>query len=656
MSTHARSPCRVSVCFDRLEARYFFSTYDISGVQAAALDQPQVYAIFRNSPTGNPLGGNAPDDGYAVKAFLDTGASGILLSKEAAASDALNLTRATFNGQKVQFEDIGVAGGDFFDVSTAIYGALAGTTGLGQSDIPVEDFSQTFGPTRVQINQNDADPFFGDELNVIGMPGMVGKVAVMDPTPLNATDPFDLDAMHTFIYSPGTPYNPAAKDTNPGIPATNRHVKLSYGNFAKYTTVTPSGATGPTLASNPFIGPNPVRAAGTVDTTPKIHLTEGSQSADGSFLLDTGAAASFISQNIASKLGVHYRAGTYGGDNPELLDANGNHVANQFTIPIGGIGGAINVAGFFTDSMAIPTTEGESIRFLQAPLLVLDITVEDPSTHAKITLDGDLGMNFLVASIAVDGTTLGDGAAGAFDWITFDQPKGILGLNLPDLPPAPPPPVTNATLKGTIFKDTNANGVRDSGEAAASGWTVWLDLNGNGTKDSTDKSATTDASGNYTFTGLTPKSYTARAVAQSGWRQTLPSGGKAIAVTLTSGQVLGGQNFAFTQRASVSGVVFNDTSRNGVKESSEVGLSAWKVYIDGNNNGKWDTGERFVMSSSTSGSVGAWSFNDLVAGKKYIIRVSQQTGWTRTAPSTGSFTPTPTSGQVLTGKNFGERK
>lgn len=655
MATHAPANPRLITAFDRLESRVLFSTFDIIGVQAAALDQPQVYAIFRNSPTGNPLGGTGPDDGYAVKAFLDTGASGVLLSQEAAAPDALNLTRATSNGQKIQFQDVGVAGGDAFDVSTAIYGALAPVTGLGQDSIPVEDFNQSFGPTRVQINQNPADPFLGDELNVIGMPGLQGKVAVMDPTPLNATDPSQLDGMHTFIYSPGTPYHAATKNTNPGIPNTNRHVKLSYANFAKYTTTTPAGAAGPTLASNPFIGPNPVRAAGTIDNTPMIHLANGGKAADGSFLLDTGAAASFISRNIATQLGVHYKTGTYGTDNPVLLDANGVRVANQFTLPIGGIGGAITAAGFFADSMAIPTTEGQSIRFLKAPVLVLDVTVTDPATHANTTLDGDFGMNFLVASIAVDGTTLGDGAAGAFDWITFDQPKGILGLDVPDLPPAPPP-VSNASVRGNIFFDTNANGVRDTGEGNLSSWSVWLDTNGNGTQDSGDLVKTTDSSGNYSFTGLAAGNYTIHAVAKTGYRQSLPSGGKAISISLAESQALTGRNFAFTQRVSISGTVFNDANHNGVKDTGETGLSAWKVYIDANNDGKWETGERYVLSSSTAGSVGTWSFNDLTAGKKYVIRVAQQTGWTRTAPSTGSYTYTPTSGQLLSGKNFGERK
>lgn len=737
--------------FEALEPRRLYSTYDILGVQSASLDQPQIHSIFRASPTGNPFGGTSATTGYDVKAFLDTGASGILLSQETA--DALGLTRATSGGQNITFTDIGVAGGEAFDVSTPVYGALAPVRSVFDGDQPVEAFNQPFGPVRTQINQTPAD-FLVGPLDIIGMPALQGKVVVMDPTPLDQTDPSLVDSMKTYVYSPGTPYSAANKTTDPGIPAVNRHVKLSYGNFAKYTHVTPAGAQGPTLAGNPFIGPNPVRDAGVVDNTPAVHLTEGGASVDGSFLLDTGAAASFLSRNIAQKLGVRYRAGTYGTDTPILEDLAGNALPNQFTIPIGGIGGSITAAGFRADSLSLPTTEGEAIRFLNAPILVLDVTVQDPVTAKKITLDGDLGMNYLVSSVDVNGSSLGNGAPGAFDWITFDQPRALLGLNLPDAGPVTPPttadingavyndlnangvhdsgepgiagrtvyldangsggfdagektaitanngsysfsalnagptyhvrqivpagsksfaagggvynltPVAGqtlsgkdfgtfqtATLKGTAFYDVNANGLRDTGDTALAGWSVWLDLNGNGTKDLTDKTALTDSAGNYTFSGLDPKTYTARVVVQTGYRQSAPAG-KPITATLTSGQTLSGQNFGLTKRASVSGVVFNDTSRNGVKENAEAGLAGWKVYIDANNNSKWDSTERFILSSAT----GAWSFGDLLSSKNYLIRVEQQTSWIRTAPSIGSFSITPTSGQTLTGKNFGERK
>ncbi len=183
------------------------------------------------------------------------------------------------------------------------------------------------------------------------MPALANKVMVVDSRALNAAAPqlstalggsiLDLDqstldnlSLRTYVYDKGTPTHPATLDTDPGIPATNLHVKLSYADLSGFTTTTPTGAPGPTLAHNPFIGPNPLAAPGT-DKTPGIRLTYQvpnpaspgkllTLAASGSFLFDTGAGASFISTNIASQLHVRYRPGTQGTDNPllEMYDPN----------------------------------------------------------------------------------------------------------------------------------------------------------------------------------------------------------------------------------------------------------------------------------------------------------------------------------------------
>lgn len=70
---------------------------------------------------------------------------------------------------------------------------------------------------------------------------------------------------------------------------------------------------------------------------------------------------------------------------------------------------------------------------LGPPVLVQDITATKGSQ--SITLDGDFGMNFLVGSIGLSGTNLdslqiGASLPGAFDWVTFDEAAGTLGLSL----------------------------------------------------------------------------------------------------------------------------------------------------------------------------------------------------------------------------------
>jgi hypothetical protein len=156
----------------------------------------------------------------------------------------------------------------------------------------------------------------------------------------------------------------------------------------------------------------------------------GSSTATGSFLFDTGSAASFISTALAGKVGVSYQAGTYNSDNPVLVDSSGNPLHNQFVLPISGAdGSAINVAGFFLDSLSLQTTSHQQIEFEGAPVLVADISVTDPNTNQTLTLDGDFGMNFLVASTFIDPNgNFGAASGGPFTWETFDQANGLLGL------------------------------------------------------------------------------------------------------------------------------------------------------------------------------------------------------------------------------------
>jgi hypothetical protein len=434
--------------FEPVEPRLLMAApapVDIEGVYDAALDQPRTYALFQRTTDGDPLTAVDPLFGtetFTVEAFYDTGASGVLVSKETA--DALGIARATYNGQPVEYADVGVGGADFFDVSEPLHISLAPygvERDLDNFATYPQVYTQTFGPLRTQVAQNPADDTFGLEpLDVFGMPTMRGKVVVMDARP-PSSDGADFGVMRTYTYDPGTPYNAAEDANDPGIPQTGFHVKLSYADFGRFTDVTPAGAPGPTLRHNPFIGPDPVRRLETnppPDDTPGIAISRGSRSFTGSWLFDTGAAASILSQHAADAIGVHYAPGTYHSDNPELVDDNGNPIADTFTLQIGGIGGSFTAAGFFLDSLVLPTQEGQPIRYLRAPVLVGDVTVADPDTGQDLTLDGVFGMNFLVASMQVNGTDLGEVSAGAYDWITFDEPNGLLGLNIPGVaaPPA----------------------------------------------------------------------------------------------------------------------------------------------------------------------------------------------------------------------------
>jgi hypothetical protein len=98
----------------------------------------------------------------------------------------------------------------------------------------------------------------------------------------------------------------------------------------------------------------------------------------------------------------------------------------------------------------------------------------------------------------------------------------------------------------------------------------------------------------------------------------------------------------------ISGKVWNDRNANGNRESTEGGLGAWRVYIDTNKNGKFDTGEISTLSSAG----GNYAFTNLKAGT-YRLRIIQQAGFRRTKP-TGSFYDVALGVGDLQARNWGE--
>jgi hypothetical protein len=99
-----------------------------------------------------------------------------------------------------------------------------------------------------------------------------------------------------------------------------------------------------------------------------------------------------------------------------------------------------------------------------------------------------------------------------------------------------------ALVSGKVFRDSDADGRRDAGEAGLSGWRVFADTNQNGTWNSGEISALTDASGNYSLKTLSAGSYVIRVVQQSGYKLTRPSGA-SYTLALAAGSTSSGRDF-----------------------------------------------------------------------------------------------------------------
>jgi hypothetical protein len=95
------------------------------------------------------------------------------------------------------------------------------------------------------------------------------------------------------------------------------------------------------------------------------------------------------------------------------------------------------------------------------------------------------------------------------------------------------PPVVQGpgSISGVLFQDDDNSGTFETGEPVLAGWTVYIDTHNFGVLDADEVRTTTNASGNYQFTGLpvgsagSPVAYTVSVVVQQGWIEgaTVPS-------------------------------------------------------------------------------------------------------------------------------------
>jgi hypothetical protein len=233
-------------------------------------------------------------------------------------------------------------------------------------------------------------------------------------------------------------------------------------------------------------------------------------------------------------------------------------------------------------------------------------------------------------------------ASGYFD-VTLSAGGSVTGRNCGN--------TQKAMLAGSVFNDSNGNGIKDAGEAGVGNVRIFLDADKDGIWDSTERSLLTDASGKYTFKDLAAGTYRVRQVLPASWRRTAPSAGYFDLTLAAGASMTSGKDFADTQKVLISGSVFGDANRDKLKSTGEAGLSGWKVFIDADKDGVLDAGERFATTDAS----GYWSLKDLVAGT-FVVRVVQQSGYTRTTPTTGNFTFTLGAGQAKTGLLFGEKK
>ena len=257
-----------------------------------------------------------------------------------------------------------------------------------------------------------------------------------------------------------------------------------------------------------------------------------------------------------------------------------------------------------------------------------DITVEllrpDGSVVATTTTDAD--GNYSFTRLAAGDYTVKVTKAGAIADLTQtedpdatkDSTSGTVTLN------AGNPVQENINfgyvkkhaISGTVYLDQNRDKAKDGGDIAQSGVTVKL-VDASGAVVAT---TTTDADGNYSFTGLNDGTYTVQ-VDKTGplasTEQTEdPSGNgdsRSQAITFTrSDPDVTNVNFGYAEDYTVSGTVYYDKDRSETLNNGEPGFGGITVNL-------LDEAGATVATTTTKAD-GTYSFAKLPAGK-YTVKV-----------------------------------
>jgi large repetitive protein len=182
-------------------------------------------------------------------------------------------------------------------------------------------------------------------------------------------------------------------------------------------------------------------------------------------------------------------------------------------------------------------------------------------------------------------------------------------------------------ITGTVFKDNNANRVKDASEPGLAGIRVYTDLNNNGAFDTGEYFGLSNASGVYSI-GAPAGSYTVREVVPAGFRLTTPVAGFS-SVTIVGTNTVSNVNFGQEQLSlSATGIKWNDVNGNGLRDTGEAGLAGVRIYIDLDGDGRIDIGEPSAKTDSS----GAYSVVFPGPGA-FRVREVVEPGYVQTFPS-----------------------
>ncbi len=380
-----------------------------------------------------------------------------------------------------------------------------------------------------------------------------------------------------------------------------------------------------------------VVASGTIGS---IHETTGQNGINydfGNVKPDTISGLVYVDNNDSGA----FVTGDAGIAGVTLTLTGANNLGQPITATV--VTGANGTYSFTTDS------NGNQIR-------PGSYTITETTPSGYVTVAATVGtVNGTADGTAASGTQIGS--------VSLSSGQAGISYNFGDLKPV--------TVAGTVYEDTNDNGVLDSGEPGISGVTLTLSgTNGQGT--SITATTTTGSGGTYSFTTdsnsnlLRPGTYQVVETAPSGYLLgaatvgtvngtsdgAVVSATKIGSVALTSGQSGDSYNFGDVKPVTVGGTVYEDTNDSGALVGGDPLLAGVTVTLSGTN----DVGTSITATATTNAS-GVYSFttdssSNLLRPGTYAVTETLPSGYLTRAATVGTVNGT-SDGSVVSATQIG---
>lgn len=373
-------------------------------------------------------------------------------------------------------------------------------------------------------------------------------------------------------------------------------------------------------------------------------------------LASNGSNGDYDSTGVAGEFGVtvlNSRDHVDPGNNPLVTRVIlGGSIADAGIATIG-ISSTLDVGNFSMDDVVIGLLDSivggvtsvqiantRSVLDASAQFLGLLVTHEaGHSFGARHTNVGnatpnimDSGGSFAQAIGAGD-----DGIYGTLDDVEVEfvtdrfAPEGIFGTNFvaDGLSHTLATGTVGGTISGTVFDDANRNRSQLN-EPGIAGVTVFADTNANGLLDSGEPRTTTSASGSFALTAAAG-TYTVIAQIPTGFTSTTGN-----ALTASTGNAASSLSFGFARtNPDITGTKFSDDDGDGVHDAGEAGIEGVYIYLDLDGDDRPDLGEPSDLTDAN----GQYSINFPGAGN-YTIREVVTPGFSQTYPVGGEHNVT----------------